>query len=143
MRSMVTAAAVALSVFAAGGTALAQRPSEKLQISPKVLAFLKPVEIGPKDGELEKKLKERQNAAVKLLEARVEEYKKGIRDMAPVFVAARLIAEAKLDLATDPKTKVAVLEQILEVAQALEQHLHQQVDKGFGSQAEYQRARLT
>jgi len=147
MRSMVALGVLVLTVltvlaFADGRAVLAQRPLERLKVNPKVLAFLKPVEIGPKDSELEKLLKERHNTAVKLLEVRVEEYKKGIRDMGPVFEAARLTADAKLDLATDAKTRVAALEQILEVAQIVEQHLKQQVDKGFGFQGDYQRSRL-
>src|SRR5262245_47409822 len=124
MRFVVATSAVVLTVLVfADIRLLAQRPPDRLPISPKVLAFLKPVEFGPKDSELEKKLKERHNAAVKLLEARVGEYKKGIRDMAPVFEAARLTADAKLDLATDAKARVATLEQIRDVAQTIEQYL--------------------
>src|SRR5262245_44577276 len=70
---------------------------ETPSLSPKVLAFLKPVAIADGDNELQKKLKERHNSGVTMLDERVKEYKKGSRDAGTVFQAAKLVAEAKLD----------------------------------------------
>src|SRR5262249_36394694 len=81
------------------GKASAQTPAEAPKIGPEIQPLLKPVAIAGGDSELQKKLKERHNTAVKMLEERVNEYKKGVRDITPVFEAARLTAEAKLDLA--------------------------------------------
>jgi len=124
----------------AGRTA-AQAPAGAPGVSPEILAFLKPVAIAEGDNELQKKLKERHNVAVKMLEERVNEYKKGVRDISPVFEAARLTAEAKLDLAENAEARTAVLKQLLDVAKLIESNLAQQLDKGLGSKADLERAR--
>lgn len=136
-------AAVLLFSSATGGVSwtAAQPPAGTPEVSPKILAFLKPVEIAEGDSELQKKLKERHNVAVKLLEERVNEYKKGVRDIGPVFEAARLTAEAKLDLTEGAEARTAVLDQLLDVARLIESHLQQQLAKGFGSKADLERAR--
>lgn len=142
MRSTLFAAASFLTAafLYSSGTG-AQPPAGPPEVSPKILAFLKPVEIAEGDSELQKKLKERHNVAVKLLEERVNEYKKGVRDVSPVFEAARLTAEAKLDLSEGAEARTAVLEQLLDVAKLIESHLQQQLTKGFGSKADLERAR--
>jgi hypothetical protein len=112
------------------------------EISPKVLAFLKPVEVASEDSELQKKLKERHNVAVALLQERISEYKKGTRELSLVFEAAKLTADAKLELADKPEARIAVLEQTLEMAKVVEDHLEQQLKKGFGSKGDLERARL-
>jgi hypothetical protein len=146
-----TLATVALPVMVIGilstgsipvGPLRGQPPAGPAELSPTILAFLKPVEPAAGDSELQQKLKERHNVAVKLLEARVNEYKRGVRDIAPVFEAARLAAEAKLDLDPSDKARVAVLEQTLEVARVIESSLQQQLDKGFGSKGDLERARF-
>jgi len=124
------------------GTLRGQKPAGSPEISPKILAFLKPVEPAAGDSELQQKLKERHNAAVKLLEERINEYKKGVRDISAVFEAGRLAADAKLDLDPSPKARIAVLEQTLDAARELEASLQVQLDKGFGSKGDLQRARL-
>jgi hypothetical protein len=148
MRYTLVAAAsflTAVFLFSSGagtiGTTAAQPPASASEVSPKILAFRKPVEIAEGDSELQKKLKERHNVAVKLLEERINEYKKGVRDIGPVFEAARLTAEAKLDLAEGAEARTAVLEQLLDVAKLIESHLQQQLAKGFGSKADLERAR--
>jgi hypothetical protein len=110
-------------------------------VDPRITAFLKPIETADGDSELRKKLKERHNAAVRLLQERVNEYKKGVRDASFVFDAARLTADAKLDLAETAESRAAVLEQVLDIAKLIETHLQQQLDKGFGSQGDLERAR--
>src|SRR5262249_13449642 len=124
----------------AGRTA-AQAPAGAPKVSAEILAFLKPVATAEGDSELQKKLKERHNVAVKLLEERVNEYKTGARDLSPVFEAARLTAEAKLDLAENAEARTAVLNQLLDVAKLFESNLTQQLAKGFGSKADLERAR--
>src|SRR5262245_47255352 len=127
MRYVLVAAAsflaAALLVSSEPGTAgltEGQAPAEAPGLSPEILAFLKPVTIGEQDSELQKKLKERHNVAVKLLEERINEYKKGVRDISPVFEAARLTAEAKLDLAENAEARAAVQQQLVEVAKLVE-----------------------
>src|SRR5262245_25613595 len=93
----------------------AQPPAGAPEVNPKVLAFLKPVEIPARDSELQKKLKERHNVAAKLLEERINEYRKGVRDINSVFEAARLIVEAKLEIAENKQARGAVLEQAVEM----------------------------
>jgi hypothetical protein len=148
MRYTLVAAASFLAaafLFSSGvgtvGTTAAQTPPEAPAVSPEIQAFLKPVAIAGGDSELQKKLKERHNAAVKMLEERANEYKKGVRDINPVFEAARLTAEAKLDLAENAEARTAVLKQLLEVAKLIENNLTQQQVKGIGSKADLERAR--
>jgi hypothetical protein len=119
----------------------AQTPVEAPGVNPKILAFLKPVAIAEGDSELQKKLKERHNVAVKMLKERVNEYEKGVRDLRPVFEAARLTADAKLDLAQNAEARTAVLKQLLDVTKLVESNLAQQLARGFGSQADLERAR--
>ena len=123
------------------GRTAAQTPADAPGVSPEILAFLKPVAIAEGDSELQKKLKERHNVAVKMLAERVNEYRKGVRDIGPVFEAARLTAEAKLDLAENAEARTAVLNQLLGLAKLAESNLAQQVAKGFGSKAVLERAR--
>ena len=123
------------------GRTAAQAPADAARVSPEILAFLKPVAIAEGDSELQKKLKERHNVAVKMLAERVNEYRKGVRDIGPVFEAARLTAEAKLDLAENAEARTAVRQQLLGVAKLVENNLAQQLAKGFGSKADLERAR--
>jgi hypothetical protein len=123
------------------GRSAAQAPADAPGVSPEILAFLKPVPIAAGDSGLQKKLKERHNVAVKLLEERINEYKKGVRDISAVFEAARLTADAKLDLAENAQARTVVLKQLLDVAKLIENNLSQQLAKGFGSKADLERAR--
>src|SRR5262245_13856498 len=145
--ALIAAAGVLAAVFLVSldsrrvGLTAGQAPAEAPGLSPEILSFLKPVAIGEEDSELQKKLKERHNVAVKMLEERINEYKKGVRDISPVFEAARLTAEAKLDLAENAEARTAVLNQLLDVAKLIESNLAQQLAKGFGSKADLERAR--
>jgi hypothetical protein len=119
----------------------AQPPVGAPELPPSIQAFIKPLEAAPGDSELLKKFKERHNTGVRLLEERVKEYKNGTRDMSPVFEAAKLVVEAKMDMAENAKAKVAVLEQTLDLATLFEKRLQEQLDKGFGSHGDLERAR--
>ena len=146
--ALVAAAGFLMALgFLAGRRTRGSRSSRRSQGprrrgQPQDLAFLKPVEVAAEDSELQKKLKERHNVAVALLQERISEYKKGTRDLSLVFEAAKLTADAKLDLADKPEARIAVLEQTLEVAKLVEDHLQQQIKKGFGSKGDLERARF-
>jgi hypothetical protein len=139
-----TALLLALELFPQlnSGPRLAAQPPADAELPPQVRAFVTPLTIEPGDSELLKKQKERHNSAVKLLEGGVDEYKRGIRDISVVFEAARFVAEAKLELADTDQKKVMVLEQTLELAKLIEQRLQQQIDRGFGSKTDLERARF-
>jgi hypothetical protein len=144
LRFFVAVLALSLCVQCSGAyQSPNQKPTETPQVNPKVLAFLKPVEIVAGDSELQQKLKERHNSGVILLDERVKEYKKGSREAGTVFQAARLVAEAKLDLAGSTQERIAVLEQVLDIHKLMESHLQQQLEKGFGSKADFEQARFT
>jgi outer membrane protein TolC len=136
-------ATILLSLAGLGLTASVAAPTDGSQdVDPKILAFLKPVEIVQGDNELQKKLKERHNVAVRLLDERINEYKTGVRDASHVFDAARLTAEAKLELTETNETRIATLEQVLDIAKLIESHLERQIQQGFGSRGDMERARL-
>ena|SRR5262249_34962818 len=145
--AMLPAAAIvigSLLLFARGllpGRAEAQPQANAPALSPNLLAYLKPIQPAAEDSNLTKKLKERHNSAVALLDERVKEYKKGTREISHLFEAARLAADAKLDLAANDSAKVEVLEQTLDLAKLAEEHFQQQLAKGFGSKADLERAR--
>jgi hypothetical protein len=124
---------------AASAPGVSTQPAE---VNPKIAAFLKPAEVASGDTELRQKLKERHNSAVTLLELRIADYKRGLRDVAAVFEAARLTAEAKLDLAENVDQRGTILDQAVEVSKAFEGHLQKQVDRGIGSKADLERARF-
>jgi hypothetical protein len=148
MRFSVIASAACVGVVflcvagsGASPTNAAPRQGAGQDVDAKITAFLKPVEMADGDSELRKKLKERHNAAVRLLEERVSEYKRGVRDASFVFDAARLTADAKLDLAESVEARGTVLEQALDIAKIIETHLQKQLDSGFGSKGDLERAR--
>lgn len=124
-----------------GSQTPSQQPAAMPPVDPKLLAFLKPVEFASGEGELPKKLKERHNSSVTLLDERIKEYRKGSRDAGSIYQAARLVAEAKLDLTTSTQERIGVLELLLEIHKVMESRLQQQLDKGFGSKADLELAR--
>src|SRR5262249_30612281 len=112
-------------------------------IDQRVLDFTKPVEPANGDDELVQKLKERHNVAASLLEARADEYKIGLTDLAQVLAAAKLVAESKYELAQDDMGRLAVLDQTLEVAKLVEGFQQEKFDAGVGSRSDLQHAKLT
>jgi len=128
-----------------GGRARSQPAAESTAtqaVPDSVRSFATPVDLDSGDSALLKKLKERHNSGVELLKHRLQEYKQGRRDISFVFEAARLVAQAKLELAENDDARRAVLTQTLEVAQQIERHLDEQLAAGFGSAAERERARF-
>ena len=134
---------VPMLLLGTGLTLTAQQPTKQTEVSKEIFAFLEPVKLLKEDSELVKKLKERHNAGALLLEERIKDYKKGTRDIGPVYEAASLVVGAKLDLAERPKDKIAVLEQTLEVAKLFEKFLQKQLSLGFGSKGDLERARFS
>jgi hypothetical protein len=130
--------------LAAGASLAAAEPATSRQpdVNPRVLTFIKPIAASESDDELTKKLKERHNVATSLLEARVAEYKTGVSDLTLVLEAARLVAEAKHDLAQDDAARLAVLGDTLEISKLIESHQQAKFDAGVGSKSDLQRARL-
>src|SRR5690242_18759018 len=77
------------------------------EVDPAVASFVKPVEIAQGDDELRQKMKQRHNTAARLLELRIESYRKGMSDVSGVFDAAREVADADRDLAQSPEEREA------------------------------------
>lgn len=115
---------------------------DRATIDPKILDFIKPVTTDDDDDELLKKMKERHNVAVKLFEARVEDYQRNFGNLALVLDAARQALDAKLDLSADRDQQLAVYEQALEAARLIEQHFEKLSEAGVGSQSDLQRSKL-
>lgn len=111
-------------------------------VDPAITAFMKPIEVADGENDLVRKQKERHNAAVRLLELRVQEYRKGITPLSPVFESARLVGEAKMDLASSDEDRAAVFQQSADVSRVVEDTLEKQVKAGFGSEVDLARARL-
>ena len=141
LRFLLVNLAAVVGLVAISGTS-AQQGSSVPEVHPKILAFLKPVDVPVRGDELQKKLRERHNVAVKLLEERVNEYKKGVRDVSSVFEAARLTVDAKLEIAETKEARTEVLEQTLDVTRLVETQLDERLKKGFGSKSDLERARL-
>jgi predicted transcriptional regulator len=116
--------------------------AEREPVNPKILEFMKPVEVSDDDDELARKLKERHNVAVKLFEARVEDYRRSFGTLALALDAGRQVVDAKLDLATSRDEQLAVYEGALEVARAIEKHFQELSEAGVGSTTDLQRAKL-
>lgn len=145
--SIVTAIMLACGVAVSATSLRAQPPgdssdAERVQVSAKVVDFVKPVAETPDDDDLVKKLKERHNVAVKLFDARIAEYRRNVADLLQVLDAARLVVEAKLDLAPDRDAQLLVFEQAHEVATLIEGHFQKLRDAGLGSASDLERAKL-
>src|SRR5829696_51128 len=96
-------------------------------VDPAIAGFMKPVETAEGDTEMRRKLAERHNIAVRLLELRVKDYRRGITPLSPVFDAARTVADAKLDLANNDEDRARTVQQVVEVSKVIEQTLEKQV----------------
>jgi hypothetical protein len=112
------------------------------EVDPVVASFMKPVDIGQGDDELRQKMKQRHNTAVRLLELRIESYRKGVADVSGVFEAAREVADADRDLAQSAEERETAAKHFVEVLQAGEKRLEDQWKSGVGSEANLLRARL-
>jgi hypothetical protein len=140
-RALMLSAVSALCLLMVAESVTASAAESRLPEVPKrVLDFIKPVPV--EGDELRQKLVERHNAAVSLLEARADSYRKSICDLSSLLDAARLVVEAKLDLAENENARTRVFEDTLEVAKLIEDRARQLMEKGLGSKADYERARL-
>lgn len=121
----------------------AQQPAPRApDFNPRLLAFVQAVDMADADSELTKKFKERHNTAVELLKAQIQEYKSGVRDLSAVLEAARLVVQSKLDLASDDPGRLAVYQDVLEVAKMIEDRLAALYESGIGPVSEYRRAQI-
>src|SRR3954463_15022820 len=125
-----------------GAPAATTAPSGGDEITPLIQEFMKPLDAAQGDDALQQKLKERHNTAVRLLQLRVDAYHRRVGDTQSIFDAARLVEQAKLDLAQSRDERQTVLEQLVEVTKVVESRLQRQFESGFGSEGELQRAKL-
>jgi len=100
------------------------------------------MDVAQGDDAIRQKLVERHNTAVRLLQLRLDAYHRGIGDAQSVFEAARLVEQAKLEIAQSPAERQTVLEQLVEITKAVESRLEKQFQRGIGSESDLQRARL-
>ena len=135
--SVLSASVLAQS---AGGAATTNPTAP--EVDPAVAAFLTPVQAQSGDIERRQTRIERHNVAAKLLELRVNEYRRGIEPLAEVMNAARDVADAKMDLAQSDEDRVKVAQQTLDVSKVAEARVEKQMQAGFGSEADLDRARL-
>src|SRR5262245_18924246 len=141
--ALVLVVAVDLRAAAPPATrAATTAPAAGHEVNPAITAFMRPIETAPGDDPVRQKLKERHNTAVRLLEVRVDGYRKGMNDVNSVFEAGRLVADAKVDLAQSVKERDAIVEQLLEVTKEMESELESQWKSGLRSEADVLRARL-
>jgi hypothetical protein len=112
------------------------------EVDPAVAAFMKPVEAAQGDDELRQKMKQRRNTAARLLEVRIESYRKGVADVSGVFEAAREVADADRDLAQSAEEREAAAKRFVDVLRAGEKRVEEQWKAGVGSEANLLRARL-
>jgi hypothetical protein len=145
MRSVLIIATASLlgtlTVFASAQPAPTTAPG-KAAIDATFQSLVEIVPADPADSELQAKLKERHNAAAKLLGFRLEEYHRGMRDMSGVLEAARLAVDTKLDLAATAQERQRILEQTVEVAKSFEQVTERQVKMGVAPNSDLERARF-
>ena len=79
-----------------------------------------------------------------LLKAQIQEYKSGVRDLSAVLEAARLVVQSKLDLASDDPGRLAIYQDVLDVAKMIEDRLAALYESGIGPVSEYAaRSRLS
>src|SRR5262249_1924933 len=108
--------------------------SEKKDDEPKefepALVKMKPLAANPKDNELHKLLKERFNAALAELQARYERVRAGMLGNEGLYDAGSRVKLAGLELYDDPKEKIALLEQYLELAKEIERIMKVRAEAG-------------
>ena len=143
-RALILTLVLLASVQARAQTATTRRTTTAPaghDLGPEVLAFMKPMEVAAGDDPVRQKLTERHNTAVRLLELRVEGYRRGLSDVGMITEAAQLAARAKLELAQQVSERDRIIEQLLGVSKTIESRLEQQWKRGIVSEAEVLRAR--
>jgi hypothetical protein len=114
----------------------------KQEIDAAVAVFSKPLDVSSNDDAMRQKLKERHNTAVRLLQARIEGYHKGTSDAASVFEAARIVGDAKRDLATSTAERNTLAHQMLDLLRMVEQRMSQEFRSGLISETSLLTAQL-
>ena len=112
------------------------------EIDPAVARFMKPAEVASEDDALRRKLIERHNTAVRLLELHIERYRNGVADGSAVFESAKDVAEAKMSLGRTPAEREAAAREVVEVTRSVEARVEKQFQSGLGLELNVMRARL-
>jgi hypothetical protein len=132
-----------LAISVVSGARAAQTPAQtpapttaptKHEIDAAVAVFTKRVEASANDDALRQKVKERHNTAVRLLETRIEGYRKGTSDAASVFDAARIVGDAKRELATSSADRNTLAHQMLDLLRMVESRMDQEFRAGLISE---------
>ena len=131
--------AVAADRSAASRPSTAPAPQEFNAVTE---AFLKPAEVVAGDDALRQKLKERHNTLLHILQLRVQGYRKGLNDAAPIYDAVEMVAEAKMDLAQNDQEREAAAQHLLDVTKVVEERAEKQLKAGFGSEVDVDRAKV-
>jgi hypothetical protein len=126
----------ALFVIPAGGV-IAQEPDFKLP----ALLTAKAIQPGPGDDELRKLLIARYNEAVAEMKVRYTEFQAGKSTLDTMRGTSQRLLKSGLDLSDNLQDRIILLEQFLEMAQAVERINQLLVEAGRVSVAELHEAR--
>lgn len=124
---MLIAIRIAIALFSLNSIAVARDDDPKVEI---VKIRLQPVKIEKEDSELRKLQKERFNLSIEVVKGIIPRFYEGT-EVCRVFVEAqqRMIA-AGLDFETDPKARVALLEEGVRLAKITEVLSKSEFDAG-------------
>jgi hypothetical protein len=139
---LLLSAALAAATQPASPTTAPATAATPREVDPAVASFMKLVEPAAEDDTLRRKLIERHNTAVRLLELHIERYRNGVADSSAVFETAKDVAEAKMSLARTPAEREAAAGQVVEVTRSVESRLEKQFQSGLGLELNVMRARL-
>ena len=133
---------LALLVMQAGDV-IARGPQPSGQAEDKLPAILsaEPLKEDPKDDELRKLLKARYNEAIAEMKARFQEFEAGKGALDTMLGASRRVLESGLELSDNPRERVKLLEQFLEMAKEVEKIKKAQIESGRNPIAELHEAR--
>ena len=139
---LLSAALSAAAVQSASPTTAPASAATSREVDPAVVRFMKLVEPAAEADALRRKLIERHNTAVRLLELHIERYRNGVADSSAVFETARDVAQAKMSLARTPAEREAAARQVVDVTRSVEAQLEKQFKAGLGLELNVMRARL-
>jgi hypothetical protein len=102
---------------------------------------IKPTKVDQNDGELLKLQKERYNAAVEVVEVEMLRVEAGRQTAAGMGAAINRVVEAGLDFMTEPKERLALLDESIQAAKHIEQLMKLMYDNGVVNRSELAIAR--
>jgi hypothetical protein len=124
----------------AGGAAGPRDDGEPKEFEPALLK-MKPLETGPRDADLYKLLKERFNAALAEVQAAHQRVVAGQIGVEGLFDATARLKHAGLEVFDDPKERIKLLEQFVELAKEVERITDLRQQAGRATVEEVQRVR--